>query len=199
MVMGPFLYGMHAFDYYEDAIRNSTDNETMAAIIAIDDFLINLYQTTWNKAYDALDSSGLLHDLDILAQCLTSNDTSVADLNEDPTTTDSINEFFLGYLNSSLVEHPSDDPIWRVVDDSTSGDNSTFSNNSASGDNGTWGQSSAYLAMPRIPIQSSKAASNPSVVSIATSGAFLAAGTGVSATSVATATNSEGSATPTVT
>lgn len=108
IVMGPFFRGLHAFDYYEDLMMSSTDNATMASSIAIDNVLIDLYQTTWNKAYDALNSSGLLHNLDILGQSLISDDPSVADINQDTTTTDSVNGFFLNYLNSTLVELPSD-------------------------------------------------------------------------------------------
>ncbi|KAI4245471.1 MAG: hypothetical protein L6R40_002532 [Gallowayella cf. fulva] len=106
VIGGPFFRGMHAFDSFEDLIVNKTDEKTMASIYAIDDMVIDLYQTTWNKANDALTEAGLVQDLDVLS-ALTSNQTL------DDSGTDATNQWFVDGLNSLSAAN------------STSADNST--------------------------------------------------------------------------
>ncbi|KAL8696586.1 MAG: hypothetical protein Q9224_002719, partial [Gallowayella concinna] len=66
VIGGPVFRGMHAFDGLEDSIMDKTDEQTMTSIYATNKKVIDLYQTTWNKANDALTKAGLLQDLDVL-------------------------------------------------------------------------------------------------------------------------------------
>ncbi|KAL8736204.1 MAG: hypothetical protein Q9166_000359 [cf. Caloplaca sp. 2 TL-2023] len=101
VIGGPVFRGMHAFDWFEDSMAYSTDNQTMQSIYAIDTAIIDLYVTTWNKANDALSAAGLLDDIEVLS-ALTSNQTL------DDSGTDATNQFFLDGLNRTL---PSDNSM----------------------------------------------------------------------------------------
>ncbi|KAL8717225.1 MAG: hypothetical protein Q9225_005510 [Loekoesia sp. 1 TL-2023] len=103
IVGGPVFQGMHLLDWWEDSIANKTDNENMNSIRAMDAVFIDLYQTTWNKANDILDSSGLSHEMDLIEAAL--NGTS---LEFDDSNADAINDFFLNGPNSTLASSPGD-------------------------------------------------------------------------------------------
>ncbi|KAI4157342.1 MAG: hypothetical protein LQ342_008352 [Letrouitia transgressa] len=123
LVGGPFFYGMHAMDFYEDEAMNKTDNETMTSYFAIDEVLITQYQDTWNKCYKALNSSGLLHDLDVLQAALWTNDTALSQIEMDTSLTKDITDFFINGPNSTLA---GDDGIdWSKVNSTAIG-NSTM-------------------------------------------------------------------------
>ncbi|KAI4209662.1 MAG: hypothetical protein LQ351_007416 [Letrouitia transgressa] len=123
LVGGVFFRGMHAMDFYEDQAMNKTDNETMTSFFAIDEVLITRYQDTWNKCYNALNSSGLLHDLDVLQAVLLTNDTTLSQIEMDTSLTKDVNDFFLNGPNSTLA---GDDGIdWSKVNSTAIG-NSTM-------------------------------------------------------------------------
>ena len=133
-VLGPFWYGTHALYYYEDLVRNSTDNNTMATIELFDDVLIDLYMTYWEKAYNALNSSALMDQMEELGGLLATNDTSVADLTPDTSTSNAVDSFFVNYLNSSLASDP-----WNITNSSLTNvpGNSTNSSLAIDAGNGT--------------------------------------------------------------
>ncbi|KAL9034431.1 MAG: hypothetical protein Q9214_007044, partial [Letrouitia sp. 1 TL-2023] len=103
LIGGCFFRGMHAMDFYEDEAMNKTDNKTMTSFFAIDEVLIKRYQDTWNKSYNALNSSGLLHDLDVLQAALWTNDTALSKIEMDTSLTKDVNGFFINGPNSTLA------------------------------------------------------------------------------------------------
>lgn len=120
----------------------------MTSIMAINDVVIDLYNTTWNQAYDALSSSGLLYDMEIIREALVSDDISVANAKIDSTTTDSVNEFFLNYLSSPLVRLPKD-TTWTIQNEATTGDNSPIPSGSmALGVSSFTGRRESYSQSP---------------------------------------------------
>ncbi|KAI4121697.1 MAG: hypothetical protein LQ338_006228 [Usnochroma carphineum] len=77
-VSGPFAYGMHALDDYEDRlVASGASNETMTVVYAIDGILIDLYETAWQNATAAANAVGLLEDLQFLADYLDPKDPSL--------------------------------------------------------------------------------------------------------------------------
>lgn len=77
-VSGPFAFGMHALDDYEDWILASgASNETMTLVYAIDGILIDLYQTAWDNATTALSKTDLPKNLERLADFLDPDDRSL--------------------------------------------------------------------------------------------------------------------------
>ncbi|KAL9607066.1 MAG: hypothetical protein Q9167_007983 [Letrouitia subvulpina] len=125
VVGGVFSHGMHAMDFYEDEAMNKTDNKTMSSYFAIDEVLITQYQDTWNKCYKALNSSGMLHDLDVLQAALWTNDTTLGKLELDTGLTKDVNDFFINGPNSTLA---GDDEIdWSKVNSAEFGNSTTVS------------------------------------------------------------------------
>lgn len=77
-ISGPFAYGMHALDDYEDwLISSGASNETMTLVYAIDGILIDLYQTAWRNATTALSATHLVENLGVLADYLDPRDQSL--------------------------------------------------------------------------------------------------------------------------
>ncbi|KAI4207646.1 MAG: hypothetical protein LQ346_000453 [Caloplaca aetnensis] len=77
-VSGPFAYGMHALDEYEDGlVESGASNETMTMVYAIDGILIDLYETAWQNATAALDATDLPEDFEFLADYLDPKDRSL--------------------------------------------------------------------------------------------------------------------------
>ncbi|KAL8847730.1 MAG: hypothetical protein Q9221_007250 [Calogaya cf. arnoldii] len=77
-ISGPFAYGMHGFDEYEDRlVESGASNETMTMVYAIDGILIDLYQAAWQKATATLDATELRDDFDFLADYLDPKDRSL--------------------------------------------------------------------------------------------------------------------------
>ncbi|KAL8937418.1 MAG: hypothetical protein Q9216_004429 [Gyalolechia sp. 2 TL-2023] len=108
---GPVFQGMHSLDWWEDSIADKADNETMNSVLAVDAIFIDLYQSTWNKANDALKSSGLSETMDLLELAL--NGTS---LEFDDSNADAINDFFLEGPNSTLASAPAKNVTIDAVD-----------------------------------------------------------------------------------
>ncbi|KAI4097345.1 MAG: hypothetical protein LQ344_000444 [Seirophora lacunosa] len=96
---GLFYQGMHACDWYEDYMANTTDAEGMEALRDVKYILIDIY----HAAQGALEQADLLGPLEKLASALDTNDTSVAGLEADHTTTDRIIEFFDSLPDSNLT------------------------------------------------------------------------------------------------
>lgn len=128
----------------------------MLSIEAINNVVIDLYNTTWNKAFNALNSSGLLYDMEILDAALNSNssDPSIANATIDQTTSNNVNAWFLNYLTSDFVDLPTDTD-WTI--DVTIQDNATTGIDvpvpsgsmasgigSSTGLSGSYGQSQGY-------------------------------------------------------
>ncbi|KAI4245310.1 MAG: hypothetical protein LQ352_006604 [Teloschistes flavicans] len=132
---GPVAQGMHCFEWMEDGISNKTDNETMSSILAIDGLVIDAYQTAWNQANDALESSGLQEQLKILRYNVGMNMT--ANSVHDNSNTDAINQWFLDGPNSEIAGLPdglTDEDILAGVNGTDSSvDDSTFSNGTMTG------------------------------------------------------------------
>ncbi|KAL9611168.1 MAG: hypothetical protein Q9167_004190 [Letrouitia subvulpina] len=83
-ISGPFAYGMHGFDEYEDQlIASGASEDTMTLVYAIDGILIDLYQTAWDNATEAANANGLLDDLEFLSDYLTPKDQSLLPKNYD--------------------------------------------------------------------------------------------------------------------
>ncbi|KAL8871536.1 MAG: hypothetical protein Q9174_002649 [Haloplaca sp. 1 TL-2023] len=97
MVRGPTSMGMHAFDGIEDEMReNGVSEDQMDAAERVHGVLIAMYQDTWQQAYDALNASGILEEMDTLLDELNTPSEELATIKGDTTGTDSLNEFFLG-------------------------------------------------------------------------------------------------------
>ncbi|KAI4197041.1 MAG: hypothetical protein LQ350_006171 [Teloschistes chrysophthalmus] len=104
-----FRAGLHACDWYEDLVANSTSEDEMTGLRAVNAVLIDLYQDAFTRAVDALDAAGVSVQLDQLVEALDTNDTSVANLNDDHTNTEYIIDFFAQLPNSTLIGLPPDD------------------------------------------------------------------------------------------
>ena len=100
-VTGPFHYGWTSLPSQEEAwvkagnISNSTLNE----LYLVNDILIDLYSTAWDGGYAALNSSGVLDDLNWLSETIIAYNTTLplgGDLNEGDE--DPYANFFLSYL-----------------------------------------------------------------------------------------------------
>ncbi|KAI4144555.1 MAG: hypothetical protein L6R39_004127 [Caloplaca ligustica] len=103
-VMGSLFHGgLHACDWYEDRVRNSTDEDSMKMLLAVDAVLIDIYEAAWDEATEALEQAGYWDDLEKLENALVTNDTSVAGLKDDHTNTDYIVGFFQSLENSTLT------------------------------------------------------------------------------------------------
>ena len=82
-MVGPFMYGMTNFDWFEDQItHNMTDEQkqndpNVQLMYAQDGLLIELYEQAWENATAAANATGYLSDLEALANHLITNDTSV--------------------------------------------------------------------------------------------------------------------------
>ncbi|KAL8929870.1 MAG: hypothetical protein Q9208_001014 [Pyrenodesmia sp. 3 TL-2023] len=98
-----FHGGMHACDWYEDSVRNTTDEESMKMLLAVDEVLIDIYQSAWAEATEALDEAGYSEDMWKLQNAMVTNDTSVAELRDDTTNLDFIVGFFQSLEDSNLT------------------------------------------------------------------------------------------------
>ncbi|KAL9577487.1 MAG: hypothetical protein Q9212_006333 [Teloschistes hypoglaucus] len=129
-----FRAGLHACDWYEDLVANSTSEDEMTGLRAVNAVLIDLYQDAFTRAVDALDAAGVTVQLDQLVEALDTNDTSVANLNDDHTNTEYIIDFFAQLPNSTLIGLPPDDNSTSLdgIDNSTSlaGNDSLVDDNS---------------------------------------------------------------------
>ncbi|KAL8646918.1 MAG: hypothetical protein Q9226_006656 [Calogaya cf. arnoldii] len=77
-ISGPFAYGMHEFDEYENwLLESGASNETMTMVYAIDGILIDLYEAAWQEATAALGATELRDDFDFLADYLDPKDRSL--------------------------------------------------------------------------------------------------------------------------
>ncbi|KAL8775453.1 MAG: hypothetical protein Q9194_003749 [Teloschistes cf. exilis] len=77
-ISGPFAFGMHALDDYEDwLVASGASNKTITLVYAIDGILIDLYQTTWDNATTALSKTDLPQHLELLADFLDPDDRSM--------------------------------------------------------------------------------------------------------------------------
>ena len=82
-LVGPFMYGMTDFDWFEDQItHNMTDEQkqndpNVQLMYAQHGLLIEFYEEAWANGTAAANATGQLGDLEILAGHLITNDTSV--------------------------------------------------------------------------------------------------------------------------
>lgn len=106
IVAGPFMSGFSSLDYWEDQIRNKTDNATMTNIIAVHDVLYDLHSIYWHQAYYALNSTGYLQQIIYLQKLLITNDTILGAMNIDMSTTKGLNNWFGNYLSNPLCGLP---------------------------------------------------------------------------------------------
>ncbi|KAL8689997.1 MAG: hypothetical protein Q9218_004460 [Villophora microphyllina] len=108
---GLFRNGMHACDWYEDLMANDTSltEDDMTGLRAVNAVLIDLYQDSYQEAVDVLEAAGVDVQLAELGLLLDTNDTSVANLNDDHSNTEYIIDFFAQLPNSTLIGLPDDD------------------------------------------------------------------------------------------
>ena len=116
-VRGPFSYGWTSLYAQEEewAMSANISNATLTEMYAIDDVLLDLYGTAWDGGFQALNSSGLLDDLDHLTQVIQSYNASLPVSNLNPDGSDPYEDFFLSY--------------YSIVPDDELGLNSTTSKN----------------------------------------------------------------------
>lgn len=129
-VSGPFHYGWTSLYSQEEqwAKDGNISNATLSSLYEINDVLIDLYSTAWDGGYDALNSTGVLNDLDWLGQAIMAYNTSVPlGSTLSPGDEDPYANFFLSYLS--------------IVPDDELDLNSTTSSN-ASLPRGLWHRSS---------------------------------------------------------
>ncbi|KAI4105579.1 MAG: hypothetical protein L6R37_002657 [Teloschistes peruensis] len=149
-----FRAGLHACDWYEDLVANSTSEDEMTGLRAVNAVLIDLYQDAFTRAVDALDAAGVTMQLDQLVEALDTNDTSVANLNDDHTNTEYIIDFFAQLPNSTLIGLPPDDNSTSLdgIDNSTSlaGNDSLMDDNSTAlaGDDEPTSESTTAVSLP---------------------------------------------------
>ncbi|KAL8779067.1 MAG: hypothetical protein Q9203_003055 [Teloschistes exilis] len=149
-----FRAGLHACDWYEDLVANSTSEDEMTGLRAVNAVLIDLYQDAFTRAVDALDAAGVTVQLDQLVEALDTNDTSVANLNDDHTNTEYIIDFFAQLPNSTLIGLPPDDNSTSLdgIDNSTSlagNDNLVDDNSTAlAGDDELTSESTTAVSLP---------------------------------------------------
>lgn len=119
VVMGPFLYGWTSLFTQEEAWAQSGNisNATLAELYAVNDVLIDLYSTAWDGGFEALNSTGVLYNLNWLGETIMAYNTSlpVGPIN-DPDVPDPYADFFLSYfsivpddeldLNSTVSSYP---------------------------------------------------------------------------------------------
>lgn len=118
VVTGPFYHGWTSLYSQEAAWATEANmtNATLTELFAIDDVLISLYTAAWDGGYKALNSSGVLDDLDWLTDVIilaynASLPITMPDPNNDPYA-----DFFLSYdsivpdseldLNGTGIECP---------------------------------------------------------------------------------------------
>lgn len=109
-VSGPFAFGMHALDEYEDRlVASGASDETMTLVYAIDGILIDLYETAWQNATAALDATDLQEDFEFLADYLDPKDRSLLPdyfVNVDSAGDDRYNVFLPpedGFANTTII------------------------------------------------------------------------------------------------
>ena len=77
-VIGPFWHGMHSLDWNEDQRElGNSDDDTDMEMLAVNAVLLDLYQYAWNNGSEAVNKTGLLGDLAMLAEYLTPDDRSI--------------------------------------------------------------------------------------------------------------------------
>lgn len=99
VVTGPFFHGYTSLPSQEEqwATSNMTDEE-LQGLYDLNDVLIDLYSTAWDGASEALNSTGVLDDLDRLTQVIWAYNSSLPpDTSLDPGAEDPYAAFFLSY------------------------------------------------------------------------------------------------------
>ncbi|KAL8666556.1 MAG: hypothetical protein Q9202_001354 [Teloschistes flavicans] len=129
-IMGPMMNGMHNFDSSEaDLVAQGTPEATMNTVYLLHGVMWAMYKETWDNAYDALNASGMIDELDTLNAYLRTNETFAQDINQDMSGTNDLNDFFLNGPYSELADIDDD-----MLDNSTtlSGNETTGSSDSNS-------------------------------------------------------------------
>ena len=101
-VFGPFYYGMTSLESQEQvwAQSGNISNATLAELYAVDDVLIDLHSTAWDGGFEALNSTGVLDDLDWLGRAITAYNISLpAEPIPSADAEDPYEEFFLSYFS----------------------------------------------------------------------------------------------------
>ncbi|KAI4197043.1 MAG: hypothetical protein LQ350_006173 [Teloschistes chrysophthalmus] len=134
-VMGPLQGGMHCFDYIEEQmVARNTPEEQMDAIYVFHGLLIAMYQEQWNKAYNALDGAGMINDLVILTNALTTNETWAQSIKQDLAGTNDLNDYFLNGPYSEMPDIDQEEFDSMIAANGTgTADNSTSSSSSSHG------------------------------------------------------------------
>ena len=99
-VTGPFFYGWTSLYSQEEqwAKDSNISNATLGGLYEINDVLTDLYSTAWDGAFEALNSTGILDDLDWLGQAIMAYNTSLpVGSTKSPGDEDPYANFFLSY------------------------------------------------------------------------------------------------------
>ena len=117
-VSGPFHSGWTALPSQEAAWASSNMSDTdLQALYDINDVLTDLYSTAWDGAYDALNSTGVLDDLNTLEKVIAAYNCSLpADGPTSPNATDPYADFFLSYF-SIVPDDELDLNLTKIISD----------------------------------------------------------------------------------
>ena len=110
VIVGPYSYGMHCFDWIEDLYFNGTNttrsgnltDPTTTSMLATHQILINIYNFVWTEATTVANANGLLDDMYKLSQYLMPTNKSIATQDWLSPERDFDNSYFTIYNETSV-------------------------------------------------------------------------------------------------